>query len=114
MDKIKLKELETDCMNLIQRKIELKLSKEEYYSELLLLDKKYLLPAHDPPLTSFQLANYYTIKQTIRDGSSGKDYTDHLYPWNFWEAGEMYIRRSQVKPQVKERPRYVDDLEDNF
>ena len=105
MDDIKKREMEKDCIKLIQEKISKKMLKEEFYSALITLQQKYPLPEHTPPYTPFQLKNYYTIQEKpvnhdlffINKETKEVNYIEflsHLQPCNFKEAGEMFIRHS--------------------
>jgi hypothetical protein len=108
-----VKQMGLDCIELILKKLDKKISKDEYYLALMELHKKYPMPGHFPPLTVFQIKNYRKvkheerIKQKVEDKKFGgldmtfQDpkydivYEEHLQPLNFQEAAEMYIRHQQ-------------------
>ena len=126
------RQMALDCMKLIQDKISHKMTKEEYYVALMELHKKYPMPGHDYPLTPFQHSHYYDLKEK-NISEKGVEYGDHLYPLNFEEAAQMYIRHAETIdkekppqetyrrkvwgfvtkfPERKERLPYKDDVEE--
>lgn len=110
MDDIKKRELEKDCIKLIQEKISKRMLKEEFYSALINLHQKYPFPEHNPQYTLFQLKNYFIIQEKSRDYDlffidketkevNYIEFSTHLQPCNFKEVAEMYIRHLE---KVKE------------
>lgn len=125
--------LSDDCMALITAKLPPhEMNREQYYQALIELHNKYPMPGHNPPLTSYQIKNWKTLKERVRDPNYDIEYEDHLFPMNFLEAAEMYkasmdkrddssipleawkkrIWPSKTSREEKERPRYADDLEE--
>ena len=105
-------EMGLDCIELINKKLEKQISSEQYYLGLLELHQKYPMPGHFPPLTVFQIRNYRKIKQkeiinqvvkdkfgdldiTFQDPKFDIVYENHIYPFNFQESAEMYIRHQE-------------------
>jgi hypothetical protein len=89
----RLEQMGIDCIEVIGRaKPGKNVSRDEYYLALMDLHKKYPIPGHEPPLTPFQLANYHDITTVMKDARTGIEYLDHLYPLNFRESAEMFVR----------------------
>jgi len=87
------KQMGLDCIELIQRKLEPgRMTREEYYNALIELHNKYPMAGHNPPLTSYQIEHWREIKEIVKDPHLDVMYLDHLQPWNFMEAAEMYKR----------------------
>jgi hypothetical protein len=100
-----------ECIEVIKKKLSQEMSHEEFYVSLVELHKKYPMPGHNPSLTKFQLRNYREIQMTVKDRDTGVVYRDHLQPFNFQEAAEMFIRAHQ---EITERLPFKDDQEENL
>jgi hypothetical protein len=96
MNDQELRQMGMECIRIISKAIAKEITQEEYYSGLMDLDRRYPSFGHDPPLTPFQIRNYRSI-ETVETSDKGVRYVDHLRPWNFKEAAEMYIR-SVIRP----------------
>jgi len=96
-------EIGLDCIEVLKKKLNFKITREEFYISLLELHKKYPKEGHDPPLTAFQIRNYKKLKVSERIGQAPKFkdqdletvYENHLQPFNFQEAAEMFIRHQK-------------------
>jgi hypothetical protein len=95
MDKETKDRMVKECFELVRQKLSKKLSPEEYYASLIELHRKYPMNGHNPPLTPFQLKNYRSLQLVLKDPATGLQYLEHLYPFNFQEAAEMFIRHEQ-------------------
>ena len=94
MNPMQLRIMGTDCISLIKRKMSKEMTREQFYLELMELHKKYPMEGHNPSLTPFQLSHYRIIQQVCTT-DKGVKCLDHLQPFNFQEAGEMFIRHWQ-------------------
>jgi hypothetical protein len=104
MDKQTLRKLEIDCLGLIISKVQHRLSPDEFYIKLMELHKKYPMEGHDPPLTVFQLSHYLDLEvqskgEIMVDGKPVK-WVEHIQPYNFQEASEMYIRNYHHRKDI--------------
>ncbi len=92
----RLDQMGKDCIELIKKKLERKLSKDEYYLALLELDKKYPMPGHNPPLT------YYHYRHPERFKVIGEHehckFIHKIMPLNFKEAAEFYAQKNKEDP----------------
>jgi len=82
------KSLGRDCIKLIQRKLAGVISKEEFYSELINLHKKYPMSGYEPPLAKTRMDNYQ--ERNVIENYENVHYWDKTYPKNFWESAQMY------------------------
>jgi hypothetical protein len=79
-----------ECIEIIHKKLSRQIDSKQYSDALIKLHQKYPMEGHNPPLTTFQLKNYRTIMQVVTDPYKGFTYWDHLQPYNFEEAAQMY------------------------
>lgn len=82
------RQMALDCIGLITKKRDHKVTCEEYYAELMLLHKKYPIPGNNPRLTDHQ---YLYRRQIMIKEIHGFKYLDDRHPMNFEEAARMYI-----------------------
>lgn len=126
-----------NCIDLITKKRQGEITREQFYAALIELHNKYPMSGHNPPLTTFQITNYRSLKMKIEDPNYDVIYEDHLQPLNFLEAAEMYkqsldkrdkeaipdkawkkrvwpVKEAmvEIKPERKERLPYADDVEE--
>jgi hypothetical protein len=90
MNEEERKQIGLDCIEIITKKISNQITPEQFSDALMGLHQKYPMPGHHPPLTIFQLKNYRSIMQVYADPDTGVKYWDHLQPWNFEEAAQMF------------------------
>jgi len=105
MNKEQRRQMEKDCMELIIRKMSGELDSKQYCDALIAFHEKYPMPGHNPPLTTFQLKNYKRLNEIHTDRDTGIKYWDHIQPWNFDEAAQMYYWHSRPDyAKEKEQP----------
>jgi len=103
---IKENQIGLECIDIIQKKMARKISSKQYSDALIKLHQKYPIEGHNPPLTTFQLKNYRTIIQVVTDPDKGFKYWDHLQPYNFEEAAQMYyFYSSREKKEINFKKR---------
>ncbi len=85
-----------DCLQLIQKKLSGKIGKDEYYLELLELDKKYPLPGRNPPLTSSHFKHPERFRVYVEH--NGTKFADKIRPSTFKEAAEFYAQNGREDP----------------
>jgi len=101
-----LKQMGRDCMALIIKKMSADIDPKQYCDGLLQLHQKYPINGHEPPLTTFQLKNYKILIEVYVDPDTDVKYIDHLQPWNFDEAAQMYYWHS--RPDYGKQPEIKD------
>ena len=89
-----------DCFNIMKRLFNGELSQKQYYEGLMALHTKYPMSGHNPPLTDYQIKNYRNIPIIIKDNKIR--YLDHLQPFSFKEAAQMYYWHTIDKQARKE------------
>ncbi len=95
MEALKLKKMGEDCLNLIIKKMNKGMTSEEFYISLMELHDKYPIRGHSPSLDKGAILNYKERE---------------IYPKNFKEAAEMYIRSA---PERVREERGKDGLKED-
>ena len=101
MESVEAKKMGFECLVLIRKMLSRQLTQDEIYLKFMDLNNKYPMEGHNPPLTKYQIVNFREVTVT-KVSDSGVKYKEHLYPMNFSEAGEMYIRHreSQIPKEI--------------
>ena len=97
--------IKRDCLDLILKKLNRELTKDQYYLALYDLDKKYPMKGHWPPLSRETMRNYRELDSlkvlktfTLKD-DHGIEYKaeirESIRPLNFKEAADFYMHHSQ-------------------
>jgi len=90
-----LKQMGKDCMQLINKKMAGQIDSKQFCDAIIELGQKYPIPGHNPPLSTYQLKHYGLLMQRHEDPDTRVEYWDHLQPWNFDEAAQMYYWHSK-------------------
>jgi len=97
--------IKRDCLNLILKKLNNELTKDQFYLALYDLDKKYPIKGHWPPLGKETMRNYRELdslkilKTFTLKNDYGNEYKaelrESIRPLNFKESADFYMHHSQ-------------------
>lgn len=104
--------IKRECLNLIFKKLNNELTKDQFYIALYDLDKKYPIKGHFPPLSKESMRNYKEIHENkiIKSYSFKDEYGNEfkaelrqtLQPLSFKESAEFYMHHSQKVDEDEE------------